>query len=205
MLHSRTLNKCINNIQVRALRLKYKDNQSSFKELLKNNNHSVTVHHKNLQVLTTEIFKIKNDLVTDIMKDLFELIESLYNLRSGPNYLTRGNAKATYYSLSSIKILAPQLWELVPQSVRKCKNLNEFKTKIKSWYPDHCACRLCKTYIAQLGFILSAYIHFLWQNQVTYFNLYLIYVSICLFTYVFDLTYYYYYYYYHYYYYYYYY
>ena len=60
------------------------------------------------------------------------------------------------YQLST---LAPQMWEFVPQSVRKCKILNEFKTKIKSWYPHHCPCRLCKTYIAQLGFIWSAYTH----------------------------------------------
>ena len=49
--------------------------------------------------------------------------------------------------------LAPQIWELVPQNVRKRKNLNEFKTKIKSWYQDQCLCRLCKTYVAQLDFI----------------------------------------------------
>ena len=34
MLHSRTLNNRINNIHERALRLTYKDNQSSFKPLL---------------------------------------------------------------------------------------------------------------------------------------------------------------------------
>ena len=60
------------------------------------------------------------------------------------------------YQLST---LAPKIWKLVPQSVRKCKTLNEFKTKIKFWIPDHCPCRLCKTYMAQLGFIWSAYIH----------------------------------------------
>ena len=72
MFHSRTLNNRINNIHERALRLTYKDNQSSFKELLEKDS-SVTVHHKNLQALVTEIFKVKNDLAPDIMKDLFEL------------------------------------------------------------------------------------------------------------------------------------
>ena len=57
MLHSRKSNNCINNIHERAL-LTYKDNQSSFKELLEKD-HSVTVHHKNLQILVTEIFKVK--------------------------------------------------------------------------------------------------------------------------------------------------
>ena len=152
MLHSRTLNNRINNIHQRALRLTYKDNKSSFKQLLEKD-HSVTVHQKNLQVLVTEIFKVKNNLAPDIMKDVFELKEPPYNLRSESNRFTRRNVKTTYYGPLSIKHLAPQIWELVPQNFRKCKTLNEFKTKIKSWFPGHCPCRLCKTYIAQLGFI----------------------------------------------------
>ena len=152
MFHSGTLNNRINNIHERALRLTYKDNQSSFKELLEKD-HSVTVHHKSVQALVTEIFKVKSDLAPDIMKAVFELKGPPYNLRSESNHFTRRYVKTTYYGLSSIKHLAPQIWELVPQSLKKCKTLNEFKTKLKSWYPDHCPCRLCKTYIAQLGFI----------------------------------------------------
>ena len=88
MFHSRTLNNRINDIHERALRLTYKDNQSSFKEPLKKD-HPVTVQHKNLQALVTEIFKVKNDLAPDIMKDVFELKEPPYNLRSESNHFTR--------------------------------------------------------------------------------------------------------------------
>ena len=70
MFHSRTLNNRTNNIHERALRLTYEGNQYSFKELLEKD-HSVTVHHKNVQALVTEIFKAKNDLAPDIMKDVF--------------------------------------------------------------------------------------------------------------------------------------
>ena len=86
------------------------------------------------------------------MNDAFELKEPPYNLRSESHLFIRRTVKTTYHGLLSIKHLAPQIWELVLQSIRKCKTLNEFKTKIKSWYPDHCPCRLCKTYITQLGF-----------------------------------------------------
>ena len=74
MLHSRTLNNRSNNIHERALRLTYKDNKSSFKQLLEKD-HSVIVHHKILQVLVIEIFKVKNNLAPDIMKDAFEVKE----------------------------------------------------------------------------------------------------------------------------------
>ena len=56
------------------------------------------------------------------MKDVFELKEPPYNLRSESNHFTRRNVKTTYYGLLSIKHLAPQIWELVPQSLKKCKN-----------------------------------------------------------------------------------
>ena len=81
MSRSRTLNNRINNICERPLRLTYKDTQSSFKEIFKKD-HSVTVHHKILQILVTEIFKVKNDLAPDVMKDVFELKETSRNLRN---------------------------------------------------------------------------------------------------------------------------
>ena len=69
------------------------------------------------------------------MKDVFELKEPPYNLQSESNHFKRRNVKTSYYGLSSIKHLAPQIWEFVQQCIRRCKTLNEFKTKIKSWYP----------------------------------------------------------------------
>ena len=66
------------------------------------------------------------------MKDVFELKEPPYNLRLESNHFTHRNIKTTYYGLSSSKHLALKIWELVPQSLKKSKTLNEFKTKIKS-------------------------------------------------------------------------
>ena len=59
--------------------------------------HSVIPYHKNLQALVTEIFKVKNDLAPDIMKDVFGLKETLYNRWSESNYVTCRNAKTTCY------------------------------------------------------------------------------------------------------------
>ena len=92
----------------------------------------MTVHHKNLQVLVTEIFTVKISLVSNIMKDVFALKGPPYKLRSESNHFTRRNVRTTYYGHLSVKHLAPQIWELIQQSIRKCKTLNEFKTKIKS-------------------------------------------------------------------------
>ena len=87
----------------------------------------MTVHQKNLQVLVTKISEVKNSLAPDIMNDVFELKEPPYNLRSESNHFTHRNVNTAYYGLLSVKHLAPQRWELVPQSIRKSKTLNKSK------------------------------------------------------------------------------
>ena len=59
--HSRELNKRINRIRERLLSLVCQDNNLSFAELLEKDN-SVTTHQRNLQVLATKTFNLKNDL-----------------------------------------------------------------------------------------------------------------------------------------------
>ena len=61
MFHNRTLNNKINRLHERALRLVYKDENLSFEELL-DLDKSVTIHHRNLQRLAIEMFKVKNNL-----------------------------------------------------------------------------------------------------------------------------------------------
>ena len=65
----------------RALRLVYKDYNSSFDELLLRDN-SFTIHHRNLQKLAIEIFKIKLGIAPEIMKNVYPIIESPYNVRN---------------------------------------------------------------------------------------------------------------------------
>ena len=53
----------------------YEDYTSSFKELLKKDG-SVTIHHRNIQLVAIVMFKVKNGLCPEIMRDLFQLRES---------------------------------------------------------------------------------------------------------------------------------
>ena len=58
MFHRRKLNNRIKNIHERALTVIYRDYESTFQQLLKQNN-SVAIYRRNLQILATEIFKTK--------------------------------------------------------------------------------------------------------------------------------------------------
>ena len=57
MFCSRRLNSRINNLHYRALRMVYRDEISSFEELLTKDG-AVTIHHRNLQFLAIEMFKV---------------------------------------------------------------------------------------------------------------------------------------------------
>ena len=71
MWYSRTLNNKINKLHERALRLVYDDRQSTFEGLL-NRDKSVTIHHRNLQVLSTELYKVHHRLAPKSMNDNFK-------------------------------------------------------------------------------------------------------------------------------------
>ena len=58
MFHSRQLNQKIYKIQERALRITLKDGESTYSELLGKDS-AVTIRTKNLQLLMTEMYKLK--------------------------------------------------------------------------------------------------------------------------------------------------
>ena len=123
-----------------------------FAELLEKEN-SVTIHQRNPQVLATEIFKLKNRLFPEIMKEVFEIQNPSYNFHPEATHFKRENVKTTHYGIPSTRYLGPKIWDMVPNNIKNCSSLNKFKNSIKSWKPNECPCRLCKKYIAQVGFI----------------------------------------------------
>ena len=107
MFHSRELNNPINSIHERALRLVYQDNSLSFAELLEKDN-SVTIHQRNLQVLATDIFQLKNGLVSEIMNVVFETQNPAYNFRSEATHFKTENIKTTNDGIQSVRYLGPK-------------------------------------------------------------------------------------------------
>ena len=71
----------INGLHERALRITYSDNSSSFQNLLKKDN-LVSIHHKNIQALASEMFKVENNIALEIMQELFASKISRYDLRN---------------------------------------------------------------------------------------------------------------------------
>ena len=146
--HSRKLNNRINCIHERGLRMVYEDYTSSFENLLKING-SVTIHHRNIQLVAVEMYKVKNGLCPEIMKDLFQLRQD----SSGTSKFIIPRVNNEYMGKLSLRYFGPVVWEtMLPEVYKEINALGKFKEDIKKWVPD-CKCRLCKTYIAGVGFI----------------------------------------------------
>ena len=142
----------INNVSEQALQLVYQNKNLYFSELLELNN-AVTIHQRNLQVLVTEMFIVKKNLSSEIMKQVFDFKGPYYNICSETSQSRRENIKATHYGIQSVKFLGPKIWAMVSQNIKPCKSLQEFKRLIKVWKLETCPCRMCKKYVANIGFI----------------------------------------------------
>ena len=58
-----------------------------------------------------------------------------YNLRSHSEFYSR-NPKTVKYATKIISHLAPKIWSLVPNAIKRSKSLDVFKSKIRQWEPD---------------------------------------------------------------------
>ena len=150
MFHSRLTNNKINRLQERALRIVYNDYESTFEQLLINDK-SFSIHHQNIHKLMIEIYKKLND-IDNTYSDIFVRTSHSVNLRSKPDLLIP-SVKSVLKGKNSLRYFGSLMWNSLPNNIKNSESLSVFKAKIKSWKPDNCACRLCKTYLNGVGFI----------------------------------------------------
>ena len=70
IFYNKSINKKINNLQERALRLIYCDHSSNFQDLLQRDD-SVTIHRKNIQALALMMYKVVNNIAPTTVSELF--------------------------------------------------------------------------------------------------------------------------------------
>ena len=145
MFHSRKINNRVNSLHERSLRVVYRDYNATFSELLSKDK-SVTIHQRNLQLLATEIFNPK------IMEEIFTFKNVDYDLRNNTS-LKIANLKTVYYGTESLTNLGAKIWNFLPNEYKELKFLSTFKSRISNWVTDKYPCRMCKNYVAKIGFI----------------------------------------------------
>ena len=146
MFHDRTINRKINRLHERALKIVYNDYTATFEELLEIDA-SYTIHERNIQSLAIEMYKTKNNNNPKFMKDIFvEKRDIGCSLGS--------NNKQDFESMNIHKIrtgentlryLGCKLWPLIPIEIKETKSVDHFKTLIRKWKPTRCPFRMCTT------------------------------------------------------------
>ena len=152
MFHSRSLNNKINRLHERCLRIVYNDKQPTFEELLDKDN-SVSIHHNNIQTLAIEMYKVANGIAPEIMNEIFRLRnDQYYDLRHTSQFIIP-HVNTVFNGSESASYLGPKIWELIPSEIKEECSLSRFKKEIKKWKPRNCPCRLCKSFIQNVGFL----------------------------------------------------
>ena len=129
-----TLNS-INAMRFRALKTVYYDNVSSFDDLLKRNNY-VRVHHRNIQFLAIEMFKVKLGIAPSFMNDIFQ--RGLASKVSGVGALVPQSEFYNYNNLQeteTTRCLGPKIWNILPCSIKTSNKFKMFKENVKKWIP----------------------------------------------------------------------
>ena len=152
MYCKRKSNNLINRIHERALRIAYNDYISDFNSLLRKDN-TVTIHQRNIQVLTTEIYKTLNDLNPTLMKEVFCVKEHKFFTRK--QNLTYPNPRTVSYGVETFGYKASQIWRNIPNDIQQIENISIFKNKITNYCENICNCNICKPYVENLGYVDS--------------------------------------------------
>ena len=91
-------------------------------------------------------------MAPEILTEIFPEKESSYSLRNSTTLQGRSIKTALYVS-ETISSLGPKICDTSPTKLKRIVSPTLFKKKIHEWAPKDCSCRLCKTYVQNIGFI----------------------------------------------------
>ena len=101
----------------------------------------MTMEVKRLRILAIEVYKTLNNLNPPYMKELFEKNGAKSNY---PLNLKMQSHKFVTYGENSVRVLAPQVWNALPEHFKLQRSFASFKKLIKTWTADFkCGCSMC--------------------------------------------------------------
>ena len=128
-------------IHKRSLRITHNDPLLKYDEFVSENN-IPKIHQRHLQILMTEIFKIKNKIGPELLGDLVKNKVQPYNLRN-KDILALPSTRSKTVGTNSINFKSSLIWNSLPNEIKLSPSINIFKKKIKNWHCSNCTCKCC--------------------------------------------------------------
>ena len=128
-------------IQERALRFLFNDKFSTYQCLLQKCE-STTLHMRRIKTIALEVYKSLNDLNPSFMKEMFKTKNVDYDLRNS-HILTQPEFRKINYGRNSFKYFGSHIWNSLPNEIKDCTTVDNFKELIKAWDGPNCQCAMC--------------------------------------------------------------
>ena len=111
-----------------------------------------TIHQKNLECLTKEIYKFLYGLFSPVINDIFEVRGNIYNLINFQS-LYSVCIKTVRSGTEMVTYRSPQIWNLFSDDIENVSFLENFKREIKKWKDEKFPSGICKINLKNIGFI----------------------------------------------------
>ena len=121
LFHSKALNTKINLLHYRAF--VHQDELCTSQELLIKDN-SVSVHHRNIQFLAKELFKVISDRAPFLVDEIFtRRVIPVANLRSQTDFYNYHNPQSVRFGTETLRALGPKIWNIIPPDIKNSCNI----------------------------------------------------------------------------------
>ena len=60
---------------------------------------------------------------------------------------------SVYKCAESLSFLRPKIWDILADTYKDLHDFDSFKVALKKWRPVYCPCKICKVYVANVGFV----------------------------------------------------
>ena len=101
-----------------------------------------------VRLKVNSVYKRDNSLHTFVRPK----VNSVYKRDNSLHTFVRPKVNSVYKRDNSLHTFV--VWNsILPERLKVCSSLSEFKNALKSWIPENYTCRLCKHYVQGLGFI----------------------------------------------------
>ena len=127
--HSPIINNKISGLHERCFHLLYEDKSSYFQKLLEQDK-SVIIHTRNLQILAMEMFEVYRNTSSPILSEIFHRHDKSYDLRINSDFLMQ-NVRSAFHGSERILYLGPETWNILPLEFKEWTSVVDFKKGFK--------------------------------------------------------------------------